>query len=53
MDREPVSPPAPPSAYRQSLARIALTVALLAVGLWILQRFLVVEKVEYFGIDTG
>jgi len=40
MDREPVSPPAPPSAYRQSLARIALTVALLAVGLWILHQFL-------------
>jgi predicted PurR-regulated permease PerM len=40
MDREPVSPPAPPSAYRQSLARIALTIALLAVGLWILHEFL-------------
>ena len=39
MDREPVSPPAAPSAYRQSLARIALTVALLAVGLWILHPF--------------
>jgi predicted PurR-regulated permease PerM len=40
MDREPVSPPAAPSAYRQSLARIALTVALLVVGLWILHEFL-------------
>ena len=39
MDREPASPPAAPSAYRQSLARIALTVALLAVGLWILHPF--------------
>jgi predicted PurR-regulated permease PerM len=41
MDREPDSPPAAPSAYRQSLARIALTVALLAVGLWILHQFIV------------
>src|SRR6266542_3504989 len=40
MDREPVPPPAAPSAYRQSMARIALTVALLAVGLWILHQFL-------------
>jgi predicted PurR-regulated permease PerM len=41
MDREPDSPPAAPSAYRQGLARIALTVALLAVGLWILHPFIV------------
>ena len=52
MDREPVSPPAPPSAYRQSLARIALTVGLLALGLWILHEFLAGVRARHGSVAT-
>src|ERR1700732_4017661 len=40
MDRDPAPPPAAAPASSQSLARIALATAVVAVGLWILRDFL-------------
>jgi predicted PurR-regulated permease PerM len=40
MDRDPIPPPAAAPASSQSLARIALATAVVAVGLWILRDFL-------------
>jgi len=40
MDPDPTPPPAVPPASSQSLARIALASAVVAVGLWILRDFL-------------
>jgi predicted PurR-regulated permease PerM len=40
MDRDPTPPPAAVPASSQSLARIALATAVVAVGLWILRDFL-------------